>query len=38
MGIEEMSGILILYHPEALKKLPIKRRLITGNIEDFRPF
>jgi hypothetical protein len=29
---------LTMIHEDARDKLPSKRRLITGNKEDFRPF
>ena len=38
IGIEEMTAILTLVHPKAIDKLPVKRRTITGDNEDFRPF
>jgi hypothetical protein len=38
LGIKEMPAILTMIHEDARDKLPSKRRLITGNKEDFRPF
>jgi len=39
IGTEKMYAVLSLVHPNAVDKLPDKRRVITGNSEeDFRPF
>jgi hypothetical protein len=38
IGIEKMSAILTIVHPKAIDKLPVERRIVTGNSEDFRPF
>jgi hypothetical protein len=38
LGLREMTAILTLIHPGAVQHLPAKRRLLTGNIDDFRPF
>jgi len=38
IGITSMPAVLSLIHPDASGKLPEKRRMITGDPEDFRPF
>jgi len=38
IGIKRMTAILSLVHSNSLDYLPEKRREITGNAEDFRPF
>jgi len=38
LGLSEVPAILSLFHSRGLDKLPEKRRLLTGNPEDFRPF
>jgi len=38
IGIKSIPAILTVVHKQAVNKLPEKRRRITGNPEDFRPF
>jgi len=38
IGIKSIPAILTIVHKKAVNKLPEKRRVITGNPEDFRPF
>jgi len=37
-GIKSIPAILSIIHKKAVNKLPEKRRIITGNTEDYRPF
>ena len=38
LGLSEIPAILSVYHKTSIGNLPTKRRLITGDKADFRPF